>query len=513
MKRKEFLGFLGTGMLGGAAFLSGCSNLLDQNNPNTVTPTNFWKTAADADASVTAVYQVFLGQNSGTGSNNWAASENWYQRMVPALYRSDILGITHDVPTWWSLALFILTSTNDVPGGLWNLNYRGIFRANQSIQYIPAIKMDANLKKRLIGEAKFLRAYFYYSLVTNFNKVPLITTVPESSDEYSVPGAEPSKSWAQIEKDLTDAAAVLPATYGAADQGRVTKGAALGFLGKSQLFQKKWKDAAATFDQIIKSKTYDLMSNYWDVFLEANDFNQESLLEVNFAANTFKGWNVNNPRNYEEAPSEAGGWYECYPNEWLVSELMKEKTTSGDLDPRVYGTIIWPGSNLKYYGQTYEELFGAGATKTAWRKYNDSEQDSHLKVYSGKNTRVLRYADILLMQAEALANQGNTSDAITEINKVRSRAQLSPLSSGMNKTQVLQEIEHQRICELTDEGGRWYDLLRWGGSIDGSMSIKQNLQAHGAIGADNFVKGKHEYLPIPQSEMQTNTKIKQNPGY
>lgn len=500
MQRKEFIGLLG-GVVGGTILLSGCSKLLDLNNPNTLTPDNFWQNASDAEANVTAIYQTFLGQAG------WSCADNWYNRMVTALYRGDDIGITHDVPDWWSLALFTTTDASDIVSGLWNLNYKGIFRANQAIDNIPAItKIEDEEKTRLVGEAKFLRGYFYFSLVTNYLNVPLILTVPKDSSQYNQPQAKPEDTWAQIVKDFTDAAAALPATYDADNQGRITKGAALGFLGKSYLYQKKWQEAADTFKQIILSKTYSLLPDYANVFREDHDFSEESLLEVNYAKGSFKGQNLNTPRNYEEAPSEAGGWYECYPNQFLFDEMTKEKTVGGKLDPRIYSTIIWKDGGLNYYGQTYEQLFGSGATKMAWAKYNDWELGSHLSEYSGKNLRVLRYSDVLLMHAEALNNLNRTPEAIPFVNTVRARAKLIPLTASMSKAGLAKEIEHQRIIELADEGNRFYDLLRWG-------TIKENLTAHGAIGAANFVKGKNEYYPIPLTELQANTKATQNPQY
>jgi len=507
MKRKEFLGTIGKGFIGGAAFLSGCTKLLNQSNPNSLTPDNFWKTASDAEANLSSVYENFLG-TSGWG----AAADNWYNRWVPALYRGDDIGITHDVPDWWSLALFTFTSTNGTPDGCWNMNYTGIFRANQVIENVSNIKMDTSLRGRYVGEAKFLRAYFYFNLLTNFWNIPLITSVTQVTEDNSQPQAKPADVWAQIEKDLTDAVAVLPNTYDAADQGRITKGAAMAYLGKAQLYQKKWSAAASTFKQVIDSKNYDLLPNYFDAFI--TDFNQESLLEVNYAGGSYKGQAIKNVRTREEGPSEAGGWYECFPNQWLINEFMKEKQTNGDLDGRMYGSIIWPNNPQKFYGDTYTELFGAGATKTAWRKYNDSFLDTHISDYGEKNDKIVRYADVLLMYAEALVQSGGAmTDAIGAVNMVRNRAGLANYSGATDKNSVLTEIEHQRVLELSDECIRWYDMWRWNGNITGTMTIKQMLKAHGAIGADNFTANKNEILPIPQSEMQTNTKIKQNPGY
>jgi tetratricopeptide (TPR) repeat protein len=501
MERKEFISLIGKGMIGGTALLTSCSKLLDLNNPNTLTPTNFWQSAGDAEANVTGIYQVFLGQAS------WSCADNWYNRMVAALYRGDDIGITHDVPDWWTLALFTTTDASAIVSGLWNLNYKGIFRANQAIDNIPGIaKMDADEKTRLIGEAKFMRGYFYFSLVTNYLNVPLILTVPKDSSEYAQAQAAPADTWSQIVKDFTDAAAALPATYDADNQGRVTQGAALGFLGKSYLYMGKWQEASDTFDRIIKSKTYSLLPDYADVFREDHDFSEESLLEVNYAKGSFKGQTLESPRNYEEAPSEAGGWYECYPNQFLMGELMKEKTLGGKLDPRMYATVIWKDGGLTYYGQTYEQLFGAGSNKVAWAKYNEWELGTHLSEYSGKNLRVLRYSDVLLMHAEALNNLGRTLEAVPFVNTVRTRAKLVPLIAGLSKAGMAKEIEHQRIIEFADEGTRFYDLQRWG-------TLKENLVAHGALGAANFIKGKNEYLPIPITELQANTKAKQNPHY
>lgn len=488
------------GAIGSTAFIAGCSKLLDLNNPNSVTPNNFWQNASDAEANVTAVYQTFLGQAG------WSCADNWYNRMVLALYRADDIGITHDVPSWWSIALFTITDATDTVAGLWNLNYEGIFRANQAIDNIPTIdKMDADEKARLVGEAKFLRAFFYFSLVTNFLNVPLIITVPKDNSEYEQPQAKSEDTWAQIIKDLTDAAAVLPATYAETDRGRITKGAALGYLGKSYLFQKKWKEAADTFKQIIDAKTYSLLPDYMNVFREDHDFSEESLLEINYAQGSFKGNNLETPRNYEEAPSQAGGWYECYPNQFLFNEMTKEKTVAGKLDPRIYATIIWKDGGLKYYGQTYEQLFGAGASQMAWAKYSEWELDHPLSDYSGKNVRLLRYSDVLLMHAEALNNLNRTAEAVSFVNQVRNRAKLVSLPI-IGKDALAKEIEHQRIVELADEGIRFYDLQRWG-------TLKENLAAHNALGAANFKTGKDEYLPIPISELQTNTQAKQNPGY
>jgi hypothetical protein len=505
MNRKEFLSTAGLGILGGAAMLSGCSKLLDQANPNNLTPNNFWKTSNDAKTGVTAVYNAV----------NQQGFVHWHSNIVPGLYRGDDVGITHDVPAWFQLALFNIISSNVVVENMWTDTYTIVFRANQVIEHVPNISMDKSLRKRYIGEAKFCRAFAYFKLLTNYLNVPLILK-PQVDGKYNMAQSPPVKVWGQIEKDLNDAVDALPATYNQANKGRVTKGAALGYLGQSYLYQKKWSKAAATFEQIISTHNYVLLPNYRSIFLTTNEFNDETLFEVSFDVNFHSGAQPYTPRNREESVAEVGGWYECWPNQWLFDEMSKEKTTNGKLDPRLYHTIMFKGSGMTYYGRKYEEFMGPDKTDRSMMKYSGADElTGDIEVYSSRNDRVMRYSDILLMHAEALvrSKNGTLSDAKKNINKVRNRAHLSNLPTSMSKTQVLREIEHQRICELADEANRWYDLMRWGGSIDGSMTIKENLKQHGAIGADNFDPNKHKIFPIPLTEMQTNSKIKQNPGY
>src|SRR5699024_9266772 len=184
-----------------------------------------------------------------------------------------------------------------------------------------------------------------------------------------------------------DAAGVLPGSYGDSELGHITKGAALGYLGKAYLFQGKWSDAVAVFEDIITAKHYDLVPNFKDIFSIDNEFNEETLFEINFSATAQKGVTISSFRNREEGLSEGGGWHECFPNEWLFQEMTKEKTKASKLDPRVYHTILWNGSGMKYYGKQYEDLIGPDSTKTAWMKYSDAELDHTITDYTGRNDR------------------------------------------------------------------------------------------------------------------------------
>lgn len=488
-------------VFGIALILTGCNeSLLDQSNPNKLTPDSFWQNAEDAKANLTAVYSSFR--------------EQYYNRLIPMEFRGDDVEVTHGSAAFFQFNQFTLTDANSTCGTAWSQNYKGIFLANQAIHYIPGIMdMDEALKNRMVGEAKFLRAYYYFTLVLEFKNIPLITDLPKSSDEYNIAQSAPEDVFKQIEKDLTDAIAVLPNSYPTSEQGRITKGAALGYLGKCLLFQKKWQDAANTLKTIIDSGAYGLLSDFGDVFLEENDFNKELLCEVNYARGTSNGVNLGITDNKREAFSKAGGWYIFWPRPWLLDEMTKEKTVDGEYDPRLYATIIFPNTKMTYYGKTYSQLLGSSSTSIGWGKYSEWELSDKLKENTGKNTRLLRYADILLMYAECLTNLDKTDQAIPYVNMIRNRANLSSLSLGMNKNDLLLEIEHQRIIELADEVNRFFDLLRWNGNITGTKTIKQILTEHNVPGVDYFVEGKSEYLPIPVSELQTNPKMVQNTGY
>ena len=162
----------------------------------------------------------------------------------------------------------------------------------------------------------------------------------------------------QIAKDFEDASLALPAIYPASDLGRATRGAALGYLAKVRMFQKQWQKASDALEQIVQSKTYSLMPTFQEVFLESKDFNKEILLEIPFSNAKVDGKDLSTSDNKREAMSKVGGWYMYWPTDWLFSEMKKELTVDGEYDPRLYTTIIFPNTKMKYYGKSYESWFG-----------------------------------------------------------------------------------------------------------------------------------------------------------
>src|SRR5205807_3019766 len=264
--------FLPTVLVG--AGWAGCVNL-DLTDPNEPSSDTFWQTPAQAVAGVNAAYNAL--ENNGT-YGRWL--------VFATDLRSDIGMIQSPWTDLSNFTKFTFTSYDfEVNREIWQHHYQAIFRANQVIARVPGIRMDATLRDRIVGEAKFIRALMYFNLVTLYGNVPLTTTPPTPTDRPATAG--PAEVWAQIERDLTDARAALPQSYSRADVGRATWGAATALLGKAAMQQGKWSAAAATLQEVIASGLYDLMPNYAENFTDRVVNNQETLFEVEFCARSF----------------------------------------------------------------------------------------------------------------------------------------------------------------------------------------------------------------------------------
>src|SRR2546429_2221884 len=310
-----------TCLLLGAIF-AGCVNL-DLTDPNEPSSDPFWQTPGEAVAGVNAVYNAL--ENNGT-YGRWL--------VFATDLRSDIGMILSPWTDLSNFTKFTFTSYDfEVNQALWQDHYEGIFRANQVIAHVPAIAMDATLRDRIVGEAKFIRALLYYDLVNLYGNVPLITTPPQPTDRPATVG--PPVLWAQIEQDLTDARAALPRSYSGADLGRATWGAATALLGKAEMQQGKWSQADAALAEVIGSGLYDLMPNYADNFTDRFENNVESLFEVPFGDRSFlsagtRGLNISRMVG-PCGPSYCDG----RPTRWYVEQFLKDRTVGGRVDPRL----------------------------------------------------------------------------------------------------------------------------------------------------------------------------------
>jgi hypothetical protein len=472
--------------------ISGCSKdfielaPISQNNS-----VNFYKTAADMKLAVNAAYGAL--QYSG---------QYWSALHEVAEVRSDNTEIL-DVQTGLNVVeidIFTNQSGNTLLNGMWNDHYRGIAQCNIVLDRIDAIDMDAAMKNRYIGEIKFLRALMYFNMVRSFGDIPLVLNEIKSPEEGYAYGREPvAKVYEQIIADLQDAETKLPVIYTGADIGRATSGAAKALLGKVYLTNKQWAQAASKLKEIIDNtgeNRYMLLTNYADLWKVTNENHRESIFEVQFKkGGTGEGSPFTNqfaPRGSGVIVSKVGAGLGYN----IPTQDMSDAYEAGDLRKDLsLSQGYMSGANfvaVKYITKYLDIPFQA----------NDADN----------NWPVLRYADVLLMYAEALNEQGFVADgeAFTLLNQVRSRAGL-PAKTAVNAEPSLQvadqaafrlAIEQERRVELAFENHRWFDLVRTGRAIEVMAEHGITIQPHQLL------------YPIPQLQIDINpAKITQNPGY
>jgi len=376
--------------------------------------------------------------------------------------------------------------------------YQNINFANQILDNVPAINMDATLKARYLAEAKFIRAYSYFRLVRAFGDVPLRLHLPKDASEYNIPRSPKATVWAAIETDLNDAAAVLPQNYSSTEIGHATKGAALALHAKAALYQKKWSDVLNYTTQVM-GLGYSLFPNYEQLFRTNNKNNSESIFEIQCMIIP------NNPDASNSQYSQVqgvrgvtgGGWGFNVPSPDLASAYEPG-------DPRRDATII-------FRGETTPEGDKIPAN-TDNPMYNQKSYVPFSQYVSGFNEGaqqdkiVLRYADVLLMNAEAANELGQTQQALNSLEMVRARARqgnpnILPKVTTTDQTALRNAIWHERRVELAMEFDRYFDVIRQG-------------RGQEVFGPRGWKAGKNEVWPIPQNEIDLSAGVlTQNPGY
>ncbi|SFH95365.1 RagB/SusD family nutrient uptake outer membrane protein [Halpernia frigidisoli] len=381
---------------------------------------------------------------------------------------------------------FTYTQSDGGVEGYWIGQFQFINRANQVITNVPAIEMDANLKTRLLAEAKMLRAYFYFNLVRIYGGVPIFDGLQSN---YNIPRNSKDEVYNFIISNLIAAADVLPTTYPASDQGRVTKGAALGLLAKVYMYKKDWQKAYDTSNQVI-ALGYSLDPSYNHLFRVQGEFGSESVFEVNCGCSSQYGGSqfaqVQGVRNQY-------GWGFFTPAASLESayepgDIRKELTLLREGETTPEGDVI----------KKQDPQAGNVWNQKAYVPSKD--QDAACDQGSVQNIRIIRFAEILLINAEAANELGNTTVATTQLNKVRTRAALAG-TTAIGQPALRTAIWKERRVELAMEGDRFVDLVRTG-------------QATTVLAPYGYKAGKNEVFPIPlNSIISSQNLLTQNPGY
>ncbi|MBE7168983.1 MAG: RagB/SusD family nutrient uptake outer membrane protein [Williamsia sp.] len=398
--------------------------------------------------------------------------------------------------------------------GLWVGYYTLISKANIAIDQIRhnnAITASAQQKAQAEGEARFLRGYAYFMLVRFFGRVPLIDSVfTNAAAQSNVPQSPAATIYSFIETDLQYAAANLPLSWDAKFAGRGTSGAANGLLAKVYLTQKKWTQAMAAANIVINSGKYDLSTPYEKIFREDGENSSESVFEVQATASAAV------PTNYGVQYAQimgvrgAGAWDLGWG--WNTPSTQLEAAYEAG-DPRKARTILYTSTATTAFQTIYAETLPVGLPNPRYNNKvytNPALRASYANRYGyWMNIRILRYADVVLMYAEAANESGNATEALAKLELVRKRARgtatgILPQVTVTDPALLREAIRRERRIELAMEHDRFFDLVRWG--IAGAT-----LQA---AGKTNFNEARDVLLPIPQTQIDLSKGIlTQNPGY
>ena len=445
------------------------------------------------------------------------------------------------------------------------LFYTAASQACQMIEAIPNVNFtNQQLKNAYLGEAYFLRAYTHWFLFLNFRNIPLMKELPASAKDYK-PQATPEEAWDFIISDLKRAKELLPEKgfWTGESIGRVTKGSAIALLGKAYLYRSGieryygnstttyYNEAAAEFNEFILSGKYRLVADYNDNFKVATENNDESIFELQFLGDvTNTGFNPGlsnsgvwrDPRGY--LPPTNKNASSSVIHDWVYNTFVNSKDASGHTDPRMFGTLIFDdtkpeinartGDEVRIFdNKTFREYYGAkgfGVAKAQAKKYKAAcrkgldwtlgtrNPGNNFYMWNGRanglNQIEIRYADVLLMYAEAVVNGGTQGSlsALDAVNQVRARVGMPAVASvDMNV------IERERILELTQEGHRFFDLLRWGKVVQRFRELEAsdpNFKQYNNSAYLGFQEHKNEWLPLPVDEVEGNPYIQRNnPGW
>ncbi|PQA59244.1 RagB/SusD family nutrient uptake outer membrane protein [Siphonobacter curvatus] len=522
-------------LLATSGTMQSCSDFLDKNPLGQDTDQNFYTDPNNAILAVNAAYDVLSYDEGNDGLGNYV-NHNYEWMFGDVLSEDAEKGSTPgDMPPLQELKEWRATGTNTIAQAVWQNMFQAIYRTNLLLQNLENSPIDATLKNRLMGEAYFIRGYSYFYMLRLYGGLPLFTKPVQPSDYSNTKRSTLSETYAFIEADFKKAAELLPEknAYEAADAGRATKGAANGFLARAILYQMgtdnprghTWKELYDLTDVIAKSGQYALTDNYAAIQEGESENNKESLFEIQFAESNVT-WGIQRSgtnNNQIQNNRNTWGWGFNNPTQSLVNAFEAN-------DPRKAATIYKTGDIVTGIEQVInfpsENSTGFLNRKAAIIKPTQPSQ-------SPQNIRKLRYADVLLMRAEAAAHLGNESEARTILNQIRDRARkstlprgsklntmtyepantpasaLPPIAATVTGTALLDAIYHERRVELGMEALHFWDQVRTGTYFNSlPASIRSSAMSHSIAGSVNPIP----VLPIPANEVQS-WGLEQNPGY
>lgn len=457
-----------------AVCMGSCTDLLDKEPISQLSVNNLFNTEEGADAAVVGCYS-FL----------YKPGYYWQERWVFAFEGTDISG------NGGGSANYQWTAGENRWSDWWLTTYQAICACNVTITRLGMSAIDSDVKEKLLAEARFLRAFYYHAL-TYWGGVPLLKDEISSLDEVKYVKRSSRKELADfIIEEAGDAAKILDKDPAVAT--RASKGAALMLKAKVQMWQEEWENAVKTCEEIKNLKKYDLFDNYSKVFSEQYENQKEHIFSVQFdpGYTEFSAhmlWYLGPSKDEWDKFNGLGGssapesFYEKY-DEWdyrLEQNLAKTWRNQPFKDSRI--------AILKYWDRTGSQMLD----------------------HDGLNFPVYRYADVLLMYAEALNEwkKGPTTEAYEAVNEIRRRAGVDEIENyDYQKFKLF--IQDERAWELCYEGHRRFDLVRWGILVETVKKISKEINSRG----DEYVDERHNLCPIPETEIIKNGNLEQNPGY
>ena len=479
-----------------ALLVFACSeDFLTKSPEDSINTSNFFQTETDAVTAINGAYQPL----------QWPKLYNMRMWTTDIMAGNSIVGAgggTDGIETQ-DEANFVTASDNQGVLDLWRGPWPGILRCNIILQKVPEMTISETVKNRVLGEAYFLRAHYYFILVRFFGDVPLTLKPVEPVDDLRPSRTPKADVYKQIISDLNQAITLLPPKeqYSGNDVGRASKGSATGMLAKVYLTLGDWQKVVDLCDQ-VKSLGYLLNANYSDNFSSSTENSKESLFEIQYVGNAGMGfWDNENQASWlstftgpRGSDLVAGGWGWNQPTQEFINSYE-----TGDLRKDV--TAFYDGCP-KFDGKDYKKSWSM--TGFNLRKFLVPLSAVPSYDNSPLNFPVLRYADVLLMKAEALNELGRTTEAAAPLNEVRTRAGLGNVT-GLAKDAFRAKVLNERRMELAFEGQRWFDLIRINNGQYGIDFLK-------SIGKSNM-SSKFLLFPVPQKERDANPNLTQNTGY
>lgn len=506
-----------------------CKRDLDKTNPSYPTLESYFKNSTELQKGTNAVYSVFHG--GALVAREWFFLNDLRSDEVAAG------GGQLEVPRN-QILIGAMTPDNSVMNNVWNGLYTVVHRANTVIQNGPAVTDNAAARDRSVAEAKFLRAWAYYELVSMWGPVPFYTKPVANATDFQSRTAT-DQIYTQIIADLKDAAVVLLPAYTGGDLGRITKGAANAMLGRVYMQKGDYAGAKTALLDVYNSGLYDIISvPYGNNFLEETEFNRESIWEAVFVENVTNSFNwgyqgdlaggssQGTVRNQEYSPID---WRNLIPSNKYLNEFENTATGAVKTDPR-FALSVYQSGDLYNSGKSTltdgdqngnASVVNNVTKKISWRKFTTiykygktAADGGPSRAGGGNNQRMIRFAEVILNLAECEAETGNLTQAVAYLNQIRNRPGVAmptyptaqyPVTT---KDQVMAALMHEKMVELGDEEVRNRDILRW--------RVKKYFTTDPL---SYFRANRDELLPIPQQEIDNNPKLgggginKQNAGY